>query len=224
MPPLPAAPQTLRIDQFFSIGADLTALSRFFVAYTGVAPSDAELLTFATAVNGYAAADFASVVAGDNYIGATSAVDLSSATAAQAEFSALTVGTRAGSDLPADASAVSSYEIGRRYRGGHPRGYWPFGTSVDTLTEQEWRTTSVTAFYNAVTDYMASVVAAGWALAGTLTHVNVSYFAGFTVQISPGTGRARNVPTKRAAPVINPVLAVVLRQRIGSQRRRLGRS
>jgi hypothetical protein len=64
------------------------------------------------------------------------------------------------------------------------------------------------------------VQAAGWAGAGTLSHVSLSYFSGFTVITSPTTGRARNVPTVRSSPLIDPVVTLKTQTSIGTQRRR----
>jgi hypothetical protein len=223
VPPLPSVPKVIRVDQLFDIGADLSALTRFFIQFAGVNPSDAELVTFATVINGFAAADFPAYLHPDNAVSTTECTDLTSPVGAYGLFTAHTVGSSAGAPLPADTAFVSSYEIARRYRGGHPRGYWPFGASGYLVTPQLWDPTSVADFLAAVNAFFASVVGAGWSLAGTLLHVNVSYFSGFTVVVNPVTGRARNVPTKRASPLIDPVLTVVGRGRVGSQRRRLGR-
>jgi hypothetical protein len=148
--------------------------------------------------------------------------DLTSATGAVDTSVESVVGSRAGSALPSSTSLVSSYTIARRYRGGHPRAYWPFGADSDLLSETQWTSAFPTACDTGINAYFAALVAAGWSGAGTLTHVNVSYYEGFTVVTNPITGRARNVPTLRVSPVVDLVTAVHSRSSIGTQRRRLG--
>jgi hypothetical protein len=69
--------------------------------------------------------------------------------------------------------------------------------------------------------FFAALEAAVWSGASSLAQVNVSYYKGFTVVTSPTTGRARNVPTLRSAPVVDAVTAQAVRTSIGTQRRRI---
>jgi hypothetical protein len=119
------------------------------------------------------------------------------------------------------ASVVSSYTIQRRYRGGHPRGYWPFGVTTDLQNDVDWTAAFVTACNTGFSTFFTALFAAGWTGAGTLTQVNVSYYDGFTVVVSPTTGRARNVPTLRVSPVQDTILIVACKVSIGTQRRRI---
>jgi hypothetical protein len=116
--------------------------------------------------------------------------------------------------------AVASYEISRRYRGGHPRGYWRFGTVTDLTDSRDWSNTAVTAFGSGLNAYFTAIFGDGWTGAGTLSHVNVSFYSGFTVVTNPRTGRASNVPTVRGTPITDAVTSIIIRPNIGTQRRR----
>lgn len=224
MAPLPVVPSVIRTALVFSYSGDTDVITRFFLKYTGTPPTNGELDSYAVAIGDYWG-DFlkpysTSIVS----LETVEMVDLTSDTSAQGTATVGVAGTNGDEILPADVAVVASYEIGRRYRGGHPRGYWPAGGSADLLNAQQWTTTFQGDFLTALGSFFSDVVGAGWSGSGSITQVNASLFEGFTVEISPSTGRARNVPTKRASALVDPITTVVVQQRVGSQRRRLGRS
>lgn len=223
MAALPNVPKTVRLAvvHYSDGGSDM--VSRFFIRYSGSVPSVGDLQVLVDNVVAAWAANMISAVAAASGLSRVDGVDLNSSTGAQATLADVVAGTRAGGELPADVALVASYEINRRYRGGHPRGYWPFGTESDLLDQAHWDPTPLAAFQTAVDGFFTDVVAGGWGGAGTLTHVNVSYYNGFHVVTNPVTGRARNVPLVRSSPTIDLVTATIARARLGTQRRRLGR-
>ncbi len=223
MPALPNVSKVIRLDFQFQLTANVLALSRQFWHYSGTAPTPSDILVFAdNAVASFAGTcvnDFASDF---TFLGCE-ATDLSSPSSAQAISPVTVAGGNGGSVLAQDICFVCAYQIGRRYRGGHPRGYWPFGTDNDVGTETTWDPTSVDQWVSDLASTAAGIAAGGWSGAGTITQVSVSYFHGFTVVTSPTTGRARNVPTLRAVPVQDAVVNYEGRLIYGNQRRRLGR-
>jgi hypothetical protein len=222
--PLPAAPATVKCDLVFAIGADLTALTRFYITYSGSAPTAAELVTFAIAIGTAWDNDLKAYTDDDTTLETVECIDLSSDTSPSGEASIGAVGTLSGAYLPADAAMVITYDQPRRYRGGHARGYWRQGVQADLQSPQEWTSGFVSTMTTQIEAFFAAVLAAGWSGGGSLVQSQVSYFAGFTVVTSPITGRARNIPTKRATPVLNTISGYTPRLRIGSQRRRLGKA
>ena len=224
MPALPVAPSVIRLVTQFAIENDQDAISKLHFLYTGSAPTAAQLITFCGVMNTSWNANLKGLCGDETYLVGNTATDLTSSTSAEGTAADSIQGTRGTSYLPADTAFVASYEIVRRYRGGHPRGYWPFGIDTDILDPQHWESASVTAFLAGVEAYIASAVGGGWSGAGTISQVNVSYFEGFTAVENPITHRYRNVPNVRAAVVIDEITSVIGRQRPGSQRRRLGKS
>ena len=224
MPPLPVVPQTIKCDLVFTIGVDLTALTRFYVTYTGSAPDAAELNTFAGAIGTAWVDELKAYTDDSSSLDAVYTVDLSSATSPQGAAGVGVAGTRGAAFLSADSAVVITYDQTRRYRGGHARGYWRLGVEGDLLNAQEWTTAFIGDVLTQIEAFFAAVLAAGWSGAGSLSQSQVSYFEGFTVVISPTTGRARNVPTKRVSALVNSITGYVVRPRVGSQRRRLGKS
>lgn len=220
MPPLPAVSKVVQVALGINPGTLPPVITRFFIQYTGTAPTNADLSTFNTAVSSAFNTSLKSLLDNNRLLISVESIDLSSAVAAVASSTVSVSGTRAGTELPISVAVVDSYTIARRYRGGHPRGYWPFGVAADLTDRRNWSTTFTGAVNTGINAFFTAVVAAGWAGAGTLTHVNVSYYKGFTVVTSPTTGRARNIPTLRVTPTVDAVTATLARGSIGSQRRR----
>jgi hypothetical protein len=214
----------LKVDFNFAIGSDLTGLSRIHVGFSGGAPDAAELVSFCETLSNAYGTDLKSLAQANTILESVSAIDLTSDLGAQGSYAGAVAGTRSGAELPGDACMVIGYEIVRRYRGGHPRGYWPFGVGADLLSPQAWTSSFITAVDTGWTNFIPLVTGAGWSGAGTLSHDSVSYFAGFTAVENPVTHRYRNIPNVRVTPVVDFISSYAYRTRLGSQRRRLGRA
>jgi hypothetical protein len=220
VPPLPNVPKVVKVALVWTDGVNDDIVSRFFVRYSGVAPSDTNLHDFGDSIEGFYESDLQGLVNDSVTLIRVECVDLSTTSSAAADFTASAAGTRAGTAVMINDAVVISYVLGRRYRGGHPRGYFPFGVAADRVNLQQWSTDFATEVDTAWTAFFVALEAAGWAGAGTLDHVSISYYQGFTVVTDPITGRARNVPTLRGAAVIDAVSSHVVRTHLGTQRRR----
>lgn len=219
MPALPTIPNVLRVDWLWDDGTDTSVSTREFYRYSGGPPTSADCLTMAadiySAQSGCKGAwDASTLLAG------TRVTDLSSDTGGTAEHIQSTAGIRDGSGLPAGTCVLVNYLISRRYRGGKPRSYFPWGVDSDVVSRQAWASGLVTEVSSVLATYFAVVIGE---TAGSTTitgHVNVSYYNGFTVITSPTTHRARNVPTLRTTPVVDNITSFGMSSRIASQRRR----
>ncbi len=135
------------------------------------------------------------------------AFDLASDIGPQASAVGSTVGTLAGSALPANAAICWSWTISRRYRGGHPRTYIGGLGTASVLNANTIVATQVTAHTNAAVALRAAINA---------------------VTTAAGTARLSTVHYRRnkillTTPLVSPVNGVVVDSRLDSQRRRLGR-
>lgn len=221
MPALPNAPKVLRITYKFAIGTDLGAVCREFYQYTGAGASAADLVLQANTIMLSANDLLIPMMGADRTLESVTITDLSSPTAPQGtSTNGPFVGSRAGGALPASAAVLQSQEILRRYRGGHPRTYWPFGTDDDVSTAQTWTTAFVNAVHTALVGHFASWSGSLVPGLGSVANVNVSYYQNFTVHMGT-TGRARNVSTPRLAPIIDLVVGSIIRVGIAQIRRRL---
>jgi len=221
VPALPAIAKMIRNEYLFSVGEDLGAKCREFWFYTGAGPSDADAVTLATTI----ATDFAgsgllnSMNEGVALIG-VKVTDLTSDTAAVGEWSGSYVGTNATGSLSAAACTLESLEIIRRFRGGHPRIYWPFGYEAAAEDAQTWSDDYLAVTVGRLLSWRNDWTTDTPATVGGVVPYAVSYYAGFTVHMGV-TGRARNISTVRDAPVTDGVQSRILRKGIATQRRRL---
>jgi len=220
MPALPNVPGVLKYVMDFQTEGDLKSQVVHHFSYTGGPPSGANLVTMANSAIAAANSDFLSVMSDSVLNNGCTITDLTSATANQGVgTTAGSAGTRGTALVSPGTAMVVSHTIARRYRGGHPRTYYPWGVAGDIQTSGVWASAFVTASATAFSSWLTAVLASG---AGcTLAQlVNVSYYAGFQVVTNPITGRSRNVPRVRVSPVVDTVTGSVGRSKIGSQRRR----
>jgi hypothetical protein len=159
MPRLPDTPQVLKIAIQGSVGSRNWA-NILHCHYIGPAPIAADLITFATAIWDAWVASVTAFQDTQTALTKVTVTDLTSPTSAQGEFLGDTPGTRTGSYLPADTSALASYPASFRYRGGHPRTYLPVGVQADLATPQTWQTTFVSALHAAFLTFIESIVGA----------------------------------------------------------------
>lgn len=133
--------------------------------------------------------------------------DLTSDTAPRVITAPGTSGGSAGSLLPLNVAAVASWAISRRYRGGHPRSY--LGGMVDAQVSSPiaLNPTFLTNWETALNTFLTNTSSH---IIGGSTHepVNVSYFSGGAMRVSP---------------VQDSIIGVTVHPRIDSQRRRLGK-
>jgi hypothetical protein len=204
----------------YTIGEDANALVRFFMKYTGGPPSNADCAALAASIIASWGAHLIGFHTTDRMLDSVSVTDLTSSTAGEATTAAGTAGTEGGGKLPADVCLLEQLEVGRRFRGGHPRKYWPMGSDTNLADAQKWDATWLGTVLVALDAFYAAFAGSTFGSTTLVGGVNVSYYSGFTVHTGT-TGRARNISTVRLAPVLDTVLARNVAQGIASQRKRL---
>lgn len=219
MAPLKPVPNVLRIRLLFTIGGKPNQGIRFFSRWSGSTPSASSLTTLCGQIAVAAVTHLIPLIHPSTSLTEVIIEDLTSSTAATGSASGVNAGTRTGAQLPADVAFVSSYEIARRYRGGHPRSYLPFGVDTDLTTSQLWKLTAVTDFVAGLEAFFATV---GTSSAGGTTigaHVAISYFKGFTIRTRvPYRPQVLNTP--RTTPLVTDVTSIAGRRGVGSFRKR----
>jgi hypothetical protein len=220
LPALPNVSQVFRVEFIWTIGEDASGLTRLFFHYTGGTPSPADMLTWAADFQGDWANFIEPLCHTDTSVQKTIVTDLTTASSPVGEFTGPDVGTRAGTALPAGAALVMDWTIARRYRGGKPRSYLPFGVAGDLADRQTWAAGFLSSVAGGLAAWRTAVL--GRTVSGvSIDHqVNVSYYQGFTPVRNPITGRYRNVPNIRGVPVVDNITAGGANSRVGSQRRR----
>lgn len=147
------------------------------------------------------------------------AIDLTNSTGAGSTYTAAAiVGTLSGVLEPASAAVVVQCKISARYRGGHPRVYWPAGTQVQMLNEYQWTATFASSMATAMVNYVSNVRTAAWSFGtSSLNHVIPRY----TYTYTDVPGKHKYLKTRNALLGVSVVNSYVGNQKIGSQRRRL---
>jgi hypothetical protein len=127
-----------------------------------------------------------------------------------------------GASLPGSAAMLVNYRIAQRYRGGKPRTYWPFATTVDMANAQTWNLAGATNWPNVMAALYSGILAAtggGYALT---QQTSISYYGGTPPLLAQHkNGETLWTSQRRAAPVLFDVLGFSIATKIASQRRRL---
>lgn len=221
MTPLPPAANVIRARVLFTIAGKETQGVRMFFKWSGADPTATALNTLAqTLYNLFVSEGVPALMAKTTYLQEIVLEDLTSTTGAVGTYASNYEGSRTGTPLPADAAAVTSYEIRRRYRGGHPRSYWPFGVASDLTTPDQFTPALVETVQTKISAVISGFVGQTEGGCTIGDQVAVSYYEGFTAVENPLTHRYRNVPTLREAPVITNVSSLVARSYVASFRRR----
>ena len=213
MPALPDVPAVVQI-KLVGTRQGLPWNSVQHARYAGTAPSVGDLGTAAQAV-GTAWANAMAVIH-DPAVFLTNVImtDLASKTGAVADASMNHAGTHPGTgSLPLNVALVQSYIIQVRYRGGHPRTYWPAGVPSDISVGHLWTTTFLGTANTSATGWVGNINAI--ILGGAaLQHCVVSYFKG-----KDQFGK----PLLRPTPVVYITQSTVVHGRVDTMRRRLGK-
>lgn len=228
---LPDVPSVVKVRVILSDANDDEVGSSFFVKYSGTAPTIAQLNTFCSSVATAWGTYLAPIVEATTTLTTVKAADLTSATGAVGEATVSTVGTRTGTTLPLSTAFSIQYQTTLRRRGGRWHGQQRWGIAADRATDQTWTTTFVSDALAAWTSFIGAVTGDVWSGGGSLTHVGVQYYCPPNKVITSSSGRMRTVSSlvgspgaDLPAPVVYPITGYNAYTRLGSARKRLGKS
>lgn len=217
-PPLPASP-CVRCRLDYTQGDGLKGGSRFYLSYSGSAPTSGNCATLASDIATAWGSDLASLVNEAWALTEVDVLDIATDDGASGLWTGSTSGSRSGSGFAAAVATNIEFEIARRYRGGKPRMFLPPGVVTDELDSSHFNTAYVTAANTGIAAFFTAIQALSIGAIGTLTHVNLSYYKGFT-NIPTSSGRERAVPTYRSTALVDTVTGYSVKALMGSQRRR----
>lgn len=218
MPALPAVPKVIRIDLFSTSGGNTFVRDRFFLQYSG-ALSVTDLTTVLGTISSAWNTNMSPSLSNTYTLNSIEGTDLTSQSAAQAIVSANRTGAGAGTALPPSTNMIVKFKTARRYRGGHPRFYLAGMVASNLVAGDTWLAAAQASILTAWQNFIAACVLAPPAGVGTLTHVNVSYFAGFVNKTFP-SGRVRPVASPRVTPLVDTIISYSINGNVASQRRR----
>jgi hypothetical protein len=192
---------------------------RFYLSYTGSAPTGPNCTTLATDVAAAWATHLSPLWTSQTSLNEVDVLDIATDSGKSGVWAGSNAGSRAGTTIPVQCTDNVEFNIDRRYRGGKPRFYLPAGVEGDLATEAKWGSSYITEVNAAVLAFFAEIAALSIGAMGTLAHVNLSYYKGFT-NITNSSGRERAVPTYRATALHDVVQGYAMKAVIGSQKRR----
>jgi len=136
-------------------------------------------------------------------------IDNSGATANFGDSSTGANGATTG-PLPPNCALTASWSIASRYRGGHPRSYFPGppASALDNPGGRVWSSTFISTAHSAFSAFLNSV--------------NTATISGHANGIQLGTIRSKSKGQVIPA-TFYPYLSVSVHSRVDSQRRRLGK-
>lgn len=220
MPALPAVPLVCKVIIKQKLGNDVDVINILHWAFTTPNPTSAQLVTAANAIVSAYSSDIVPDITSEMLCESVEIIDLSSSTGSVGISTAPSnVGSLVTPPLSAGACTVESYQIARRYRGGHPRTYWGGNVAAQLTDAQDWTGAYLTTKQGDLNAFYNAVGVAFNTFGGMGGQVNVSYYSGFTNHTYP-SGRVRAIPTLRGTPLVDFITGRRINPKVGSQRRR----
>jgi hypothetical protein len=216
--PLPASP-CLRVRLVYDLGSGLDAGQRLYFSYSGSAPTGANCTTLASDIQGAWSSHLAALISADLSLTEIDVLDIATDSGLSGQWSGSVAGSRSGTPLPNQVCTNIEFNIARRYRGGKPRTYLPAGLLADEATNESWSSAYITAVNAGFAAFISEVEGLSVGAIGTLAHVNLSYYKGFT-NIVNSSGRERAVPTYRSVALVDTITGYSTKALMGSQKRR----
>lgn len=192
---------------------------RFYLAYAGTAPTGANCTTLAGDIASAIGTDLWGVFASDVVLNEVDVLDIATDSGLSGQWTGSTPGSGGGTTEPWQCAVNVEYGIARRYRGGKPRTYLPPLPEGNRADAAHWSSAAIAAVNSGITNTFTAIQALSVGAVGALSHVNLSYYKGFT-NIANSSGRERAVPTYRATALSDTVTGYFTKATIGSQKRR----
>jgi hypothetical protein len=204
--PLPLVPLVVKLSYTFSYGSDATVMTHLYWQGGAGSPTTTDLTAFAnlakTSYETYGVASQTNQVT----LRKIHAVYLGDTTGASVDVTTADTGSRSGGPLAANVAVLVNLKIARRYRGGHPRIYLPWGSATDILDPQHWTSGALSQFQTSINSIVTQLQGFSGSSFATPTLCSVSYYHNKAL---------------RTTPVVDSVSATPVSSTPGSQRRRL---
>ena len=212
--PLPPVANVLRI-RLNGTNNTMPWVALFYWHYIGGAPTGAQVSTFCGQVSGVYAATLVQAFNPVVAMNSVDAWDLSSPAGATGTGGTVHLGTRTGGPLPTSVAAVCGWKVNYRWRGGHPRTYWPAGCTTDVGNGHLWGESARAAFEAGNEGFLSQMNAL--TLGGTGGYLTAIRYVHTVI----------DSPTAKHVEYFNPPLDLqisraVVDARLDTQRRRLG--
>ncbi len=124
MPALPDVPNVLKCEFLWSQNG-IPAANVRYILYSGTVPDAGSLNTIAQAISDPFVTGMMPGYSAETIFQAIRLTDLTTTSGAESTYSWNAPGTDEAPPLPANCCILVNQTIARRYRGGHPRQYYP---------------------------------------------------------------------------------------------------
>jgi len=194
--------------------------SRFFLSYSGSAPTAGNCATLASDIATQWASDLAPLMGSDWVLTEVDVLDIATDSGSSGQWTGSESGSRSGMAFAAQVATNIEYDIARRYRGGKPRMFLPPGVADDAADLSHWSTDFISEVNSAIATFFTAINALDIGAMGTLQHVSLSYYESFT-NVTNSSGRTRAAPKYRTpAALVDTVNGYATKGQFGSQKRR----
>lgn len=219
---LPNAPQVIRVDFHHSLQADLNISTRTFWRYTSNAPSIADMNTLASHVATQWNTNLAPLAPTQVILTEVVVTDLTSASSARGSAAVSHAGTRGSNPNTINDTLLLNFEVARRYRGGKPRTYNPWGVEGDIGSAQQWAAAFITAAENGWSAFQTNMTGFDFGATQLGAQCNVSFYEGVNLPITLPSGRVKQSSAVRSGnALVDTITSFSANPYIGSQRRRV---
>lgn len=219
-PPLPASPCVRVGVSGTSLGGTSWG-SRFYLSYSGSAPSGANCNTLASDIAGSWNTNMSPEYHGNWTLTEVDVLDIATHMGFSGQADVSHAGTRSGSPMSANDAMNVEFGIAQRYRGGKPRIYLPPGVEGDLTDDAHWSGSFANGAATAFAALQTAIAALSIGSMGTLAHVNLSYYKGYNTATPPWRGPGfKYPPMYRDSALVLPITGYFGKTIVGSQRRR----
>lgn len=219
--PSPPPAQAVRCRVLFKNTDSFLAGVRFYLSYSGSAPTPANCVTLAGDIATQWGTHMSPLQTTEWTEYEVDVLDLSSTSGASGVDTSTHAGTVVGGNAPANVCINIEYDIARRYRGGKPRMFLPGISTAGLVDDGHWSNSTLSSVNSGISAFMAALEALSIGAMGTLQHVNISFFHGHNTSTPPWRGPGyKYPPLYRVTPLIDAVENYSAKAVVGSQKRR----
>lgn len=216
--PLPDTP-CFRVKLDYTEADGSQGSSRFHLSYSGGPPTAGNCQAVATGIGTAWANQLAEVVGLNWSLTEVDVIDIASDTGASGTVAVNHAGSSGLNPMPAQVCTNVEYDIARRYRGGKPRMFLPPPGDAQRANDAHWTAGFITQVNTQLTAFFADIHALTGVGVSALSHINLSYYQGFT-NVTNSSGRTRAAATYRKVALSDPVISYACKGVMGSQKRR----
>lgn len=217
---LPFIPNVIKSVMQWTVGNDSQVFTIHHWKYSGTRPSGADLTVLAGTIVTATQTNFGPLSANTTLLPSVTVTDLTDNMGNVGSHAGGAAGTGTGQALAASCAFLTSWTVGRHYRGGHPRTYWPIGTATALASPQTWNI--LTSMNTAVTTWRNAIIGSAFGGSTVQSQMSIGYY-GKPYTIKPGSSQSNPiaVPTLLATPNQDVIVGFINRTNVATQRRRV---